>query len=54
MRYNTDIHVVFLDAPDDVYSIAHYGDIVILEGVHSINIITRHLIEQGMKKIGFI
>jgi LacI family transcriptional regulator len=54
MKYNTDTAVVFLDAPNDVYSIADYGDIVILEGVNSVKTITKHLIEQGMRKIGFI
>lgn len=52
MKYN--IPVVFLDAPNDVYSIADYGDIFILEGVNSVRKITEHLIAQGLEKIGFI
>lgn len=54
VKYNADIPVVFLDAPNDVYSITDYGDIVILEGVNSVKTITEHLIEQGIRKIGFI
>jgi LacI family transcriptional regulator len=49
-----NIPVVFLDAPSDLDSISHYGDIVICEGKNSTRKITADLIAKGMKKIGFI
>jgi LacI family transcriptional regulator len=49
-----NIPVVFLDAPSDLDSIAHYGDIVICEGQNSVKQITSNLILQGYKRIGFI
>lgn len=49
-----NIPVVFLDAPSDVESISHYGDIIICEGMNSIKKITQDLINRGMRRIGFI
>lgn len=49
-----DIPVVFLDGPSNVYDIADLGDVIIFEGDNSTKKLTQHLIEQGMKKIGFI
>jgi len=54
VRCNGDTPAVFLDAPSDVQTIGHYGDIIVLEGFSSIQKITQHLIKQGIKKIGFI
>jgi Transcriptional regulators len=49
-----NIPVVFLDAPCDMESVSHYGDIIICEGSNSIRKITDELLSKGMKKIGFI
>lgn len=49
-----NIPVVFLDAPSNLDSIAHYGDIVICEGQSSVKQITTNLIKQGYMRIGFI
>jgi LacI family transcriptional regulator len=49
-----NIPVVFLDAPNNLELISEYGDVLICEGFNSIRKITYDLIEQGMKKIGFI
>lgn len=49
-----DVPVVFLDGPSDVHEIAYLGDVIIFEGGHSTKTLTKHLIEQGMTKIGFI
>lgn len=49
-----NIPVVFLDAPSEIDSISHYGDVVVCEGSHSIRKIMNNLISQGIKKIGFI
>lgn len=54
MIIRKDIPVVFLDGPSDVYEIAYLGDVVLFEGSNSTKLITEHLINQGMKKIGFI
>lgn len=52
MKYN--IPVVFLDAPSNPEEVSSYGDIIIIESRESIKKITASLIEQGMRKIGFI
>jgi len=52
MKFN--IPVVFLDAPSNLEEISSYGDIIIIESRDSIKKITASLIEQGMRKIGFI
>lgn len=49
-----DVPVVFLDGPSNIHDIAELGDVIIFEGGHSTKVLTEHLIEQGMKKIGFI
>lgn len=49
-----DIPVVFLDGPSDVHDIAYLGDVIIFEGGNSTKLLTKHLIDQGMTKIGFI
>ncbi len=49
-----NIPVVFLDAPSDLNSISHYGDVIICEGKDSTRKITADLISRGLKKIGFI
>lgn len=49
-----DVPIVFLDGPSNVYDIASLGDVVLFEGFHSTKVLTNHLINQGMKKIGFI
>jgi LacI family transcriptional regulator len=49
-----NIPVVFLDAPTDLDSIAHYGDIVVCEGQNSVKKITSELTNQGLTRIGFI
>ncbi|HKL98311.1 MAG TPA: LacI family DNA-binding transcriptional regulator [Mobilitalea sp.] len=48
------IPVVFLDAPCDLDSISHYGDIIICESENSTRKITTDLISRGMNRIGFI
>jgi LacI family transcriptional regulator len=49
-----DVPVVFLDGPSNVHEISGLGDVVIFEGFNSTRLITEHLIEQGIEKIGFI
>ena len=49
-----NIPVVFLDAPSNLDSIAHYGDFIVCEGTNSIKKITSKLISQGLTRIGFI
>lgn len=49
-----DVPVVFLDGPSNVHDISDLGDVIIFEGFNSTKKITEHLIQQGMKKIGFI
>lgn len=49
-----DVPVVFLDGPRDIYDIVSLGDVVVFEGSNSVRTLTKHLIDQGMKKIGFI
>lgn len=49
-----DVPVVFLDGPSDLYNIISLGDVVVFEGSNSVKILTEHLINQGVKKIGFI
>lgn len=48
------IPVVFLDGPCNLENNSQYGDILIVEGYNSTRKITYELINQGMKKIGFI
>ncbi len=49
-----DVPVVFLDGPSNVHEIAYLGDVILFEGMNSTKLITEHLINQGMKNIGFI
>lgn len=49
-----DVPIVFLDGPSNVYEITGLGDVILFEGFNSTRIITNHLIEQGLKQIGFI
>lgn len=49
-----EVPVIFLDGPSDIYDIVTLGDVVIFEGSNSVKILTKHLIDQGMRKIGFI
>lgn len=49
-----DVPVVFLDGPSNVYEIADLGDILLFEGYNSTKILTEHLLNQGIKRIGFI
>lgn len=49
-----EVPVVFLDAPRNIYEFTSLGDVMIFEGYHSIKTLTKHLIDQGMKKISFI
>jgi LacI family transcriptional regulator len=49
-----DVPIVFLDGPSNVYEITGLGDVILFEGFNSTRIITNHLIEQGLKEIGFI
>ncbi len=49
-----NIPVVYLDAPSDVATYPLKGDILYCEGNYSIRQITKHLLDQGVKDIGFI
>lgn len=49
-----DVPIVFLDGPSNIYEITGLGDVILFEGFNSTRIITNHLIEQGLKEIGFI
>ncbi len=49
-----DVPIVFLDGPSNIYEITGLGDVILFEGFNSTRIITNHLVEQGMKEIGFI
>ncbi len=49
-----DVPVVFLDGPSNVHEISGLGDVLVFEGYNSTRILTEHLLEQGMRNIGFI
>ncbi|MFV0342676.1 MAG: LacI family DNA-binding transcriptional regulator [Anaerocolumna sp.] len=49
-----EVPIVFLDGPSDIYEIAGLGDVILFEGFYSMKMLTKHLIEQGIKEIGFI
>lgn len=49
-----DVPIVFLDGPSNVYEITGLGDVILFEGFHSTRVITNHLLEQGLRNIGFI
>lgn len=48
------VPVVFLDGPSNLYDIVALGDVVLFEGSNSVKILTKNLIDQGIRKIGFI
>ncbi|ADL52892.1 LacI family DNA-binding transcriptional regulator [Clostridium cellulovorans] len=49
-----EIPMVFLDYSIDLLKEEMYGDIVLVEGEHSVYKITKNIIQKGKKKIGFI
>jgi len=49
-----NIPVVFLDSPINTTEVSTIGDILLFEGYNSVKEITKHLISQGIEKIGFI
>ena len=49
-----NVPVVFLDGPEKLDTISQYGDILICEGQNSVKKITAKLIDQGLRRIGFI
>lgn len=49
-----DVPIVFLDAPEDTSKVSEYGDIVLFEGENSVRRMTRQMIGQGAKRLGFI
>ncbi len=54
MLVNKSVPLVFLDSPVNTSDSSEFGDVVVFEGENSVRRLTEHLIEQGMKKIGFI
>lgn len=49
-----NIPIVFLDGPSNLECFSEYGDVIVCEGYNSVRKITNSLIDQGMKRIGFI
>lgn len=49
-----NVPVVFLDGPSNIHEITELGDVILFEGFNSTRILTEHLLDQGVKKIGFI
>jgi LacI family transcriptional regulator len=50
----TNVPIVFLDAPLEGGAYERKGDVVLVEGEESVYEITKKLIESGRKKLGFI